>query len=43
MASWYDVVANHTLFFTAYLKSRRFRVTVSGPQDGGAVEGGEKR
>ena len=27
MASWYDVVANHTLFFTAYLKSRRFRVT----------------
>ena len=27
MASWYDVVANHTLFFTAYLTSRRFRVT----------------
>lgn len=25
MASWYDVAANHTLFFTAYLKSRRFR------------------
>lgn len=27
MKDWYDVASSHTLFFTAYLRSRRYRVT----------------
>ena len=27
MKDWYDVASSHTLFFTAYLRSRRYRET----------------
>lgn len=27
MADWYDVASSHTLFFTAYLRSRRYKAT----------------
>lgn len=27
MKDWYDVASSHTLFFTAYLRSRRYRAT----------------
>ena len=27
MRDWYDVAASHTMFFTSYLRSRRYRVT----------------
>lgn len=29
MKDWYDVASSHTLFFTAYLRSRRYRATGS--------------